>query len=195
MISFKIFLESLRNPSEVGAFKRGVSHLRTVDNRVTEWRGKLDPAFSKYGFKLIGEGKYGAVYENPKYSFIIKVFMRDTAYLKWLNFAKQNQDNPWVPKIRGKVVRLGSLFMAVRLEKLTPGGSSDDVYTADDEGNKAATKVVDFLEANSKLLDLHSGNVMKRGHQTVIVDPLYMWFKGGQFVIDPNDLSGLDSIL
>lgn len=195
MISFKVFLESLRNPSEIGEFKTRMSPYKEVDSRNQKWKIGLNKAFEKYGFRPVGEGKYGSVFENPKYPFIVKVFMRDTAYLKWLNFAKANPDNPYVPRIKGKVIKVGDLFMAVRLERLTKGGSFDDVYNAADGGNKHASKVVDFIEANSKLMDLHDGNIMKRGSQLVIIDPFYNFYRGGALAIDPNDLSEFKNIL
>lgn len=198
MISFKLLLEQLRNPKEIGLFKSATSHIKSVDSRDQSWQGTLPELFSKFGFHEVGSGKYGTVFIKDDYPYVIKVFMRDTAYLKWLNFCKQNPNNKYVPKIRGKVVKIGPTFMAVRLEKLTPykgtyNDPSEEIFKY--KNDEDAKQVADFLDKNAKLLDIHRGNVMSRGNQTVIIDPFYNWYKGGKLTIDPDDLSEFKDIL
>lgn len=194
-------MEQLRHPKEIGAFKKSVSHIKTVDARSQSWQGNLPALFDIFGFKQTGAGKYGTVFIHPRYPYVVKVFMRDTAYLKWLEFCKHNQSNKFVPKIKGKVIKIGNVFMAVRLEKLTPvthqptDYPSSILYDAADAGDEDAIKVADFFDMNAKLLDLHWGNVMMRGKQYVFVDPFYLWYKNGTFVMDPDDLSEFRSIL
>lgn len=195
MITTRELLSELSKPAEIAKFKGATASIQVVDAREQKWQMTLPELMNKFGFKLLGAGKYASVYGNDKYPYVIKVFMRDTAYLKWLAFAKQNQNNPWVPKIRGKVVRIGPTFMAVRLERLETGGKSSDLYDADARGEHDAVTVANFLESNAKLLDLHDGNVMKRGNQTVIVDPFYNFYRGGTFSIDPDDLSHYRDII
>lgn len=195
MITAKQLISELSKPAEIAKFKGATANIQAVDARDTKWQMTLPELMAKFGFKTLGTGKYAAVFGNDKYPYVIKVFMRDTAYLKWLAFAKQHQNNPWVPKIRGKVVRIGPTFMAVRLEKLDPGGKSSDLYDADARGEHDAVTVANFLESNAKLLDLHDGNVMKRGNQTVIVDAFYNYYRGGTFSIDPDDLSHYRDII
>lgn len=197
MISFKQFItEIFGKPREIGTFKDFVSNkYKEVDSRDSSWQFTLPSLMSKYGFRPINSGKYGYVFGNPSYPYIIKVFMKDTAYLRWLNFAKEHQDNPYVPKIRGKVGRLGSNFMFVRLEKLSGTGEESELYDAMDKGDHYAKQVVDFLEKNDHLLDMHGGNIMRRNNQLVIIDPFYNFFRSGKFSIDPNDVSDFKSIL
>lgn len=195
MITFTHLLESLRKPAEIGKFRQAVSSITSVDDTQTSWKGTVVQFMELFGFRPLGDGRYGYVFGNPKYPYVIKVFMRDTAYLKWLDWAKRHQDNPYVPKIRGKVIKIGNLFMAVRLEKLSPGGTANELYDRDEAGDPHATQVVDFLEANNKLLDLHDGNVMLRGKQLVIVDPFFNYIRGGMFSIDPDDLTNFKNIL
>lgn len=194
MITFNQLLESLRKPLEVRDFKNKVSRFDKVDTRDRSWQNNLKDAFAKYGFKPLGTGNYAAVYGHPSYPFVIKVFMKDAAYLRWLNYSKKNQDNPYVPKVRGKVVRISDNFMAVRLEKLTPAPAEMESWQFK-ENDPYLEKVFDFFDENAGLLDLHMGNVMARGKQPVIVDPFYNYYKGSGYTIDPDDLSGFRDIL
>lgn len=194
MISFTQLLESLRKPSEVRDFRDKISSFDKVDTRDQSWQNNLKSAFAKYGFKPIGTGNYAAVYGHPSYPYVVKVFMKDTAYLRWLDYAKKNQNNPYVPKVKGKVVRISNNFMAVRLERLTPAPAEMESWQFK-ENDPHLEKVLDFFDENAKLLDLHMGNVMARGKQPVIVDPFYNYFRGGSYTIDPDDLSRFKDIL
>lgn len=195
MITFKMFLESLRKPDELRKFRSTIgSKFKEVDSRDVSWQQPLTTMFARYGFKTIGTGKYGAVFGKDNHPYVIKVFMKDTAYLRWLNFAKMHQNNPFVPKIKGKVVKITDNFMAVRLEKLTPS-TSRMKYWDEDESNPHVSEILDFFDRNARLLDLHMGNIMARGDQPVIVDPFYNYVRGGNFSIDPNDTSGMNNIL
>lgn len=196
MITFRDKLEeSLRKPAEINQFRQAISNIKSVDNRENQWRGSAVEFLGRYGFKPLGSGKYGAVFANRSYPFVIKVFMKDTAYLLWLNFCKMHPNNPYCPKIRGKVVRLGDNFMAVRLEKLEDGGNPDQIYNMAQRGDKNAIQVVEFLNKYQKLLDMHSGNVMMRGDQLVITDPFYNFYKDGKFTMDPDDLVAFENIV
>lgn len=203
MITFsQLISEKLQKPAEIEQFKKQVSHLSNVDSRDVEWQFTLPELMSKFGFNNVGSGKFGTVFINPNYPYVVKIFMRDTAYLKWLDFCKRNQGNKFVPKIKGKVVKVGNLFMAVRLEKLRPADlpfdlpADAEIYKAADAGDRDALAVVHFLEANDRLLDMHGQNVMRRSNgQLVVIDPFYNWYRGGKFTIDPDDVSNFKAIL
>lgn len=198
MITFANLIESLRKPLGLAAFKKATAHIKNVDNREQEWSNTLLDIMDRYGWKPLGRGKYGVVFAKDNYPYIIKVFMKDTAYLKWLNFCKKNQDNPWLPMIKGKVVKVGTHFMAVRLEKLTPGGNTLDIYRAADNFDNNARTVVKELKSNNNLLDLHDENIMKRKGQTVIIDPYYNFRKEsgpGGFTMDAEDVREFTNIL
>ena len=114
MITFKQLIESLRKPAEIKQFLQATSGYKQVDSRFNGWQfDSLPQLMAKYGFKQLGSGKYGTAFAKSGYPYIIKVFMKDVAYLKWLDYCKLHQDNPWIPKIKGKVVRLGDMFLAV----------------------------------------------------------------------------------
>lgn len=152
----------------------------------------------KGGWNPVGTGYYSMVFENPKYPYVLKVFV-DKDYSRWLNAIHKIQSNPYVPKIRGKSIRLNSKAKAARLEKLDsllgendpifrnyvpPGveptldnviGGNKDVLQFQKEhhpGFAQALKLAHSLLGKYRSLDLHIGNFMKRGDTLVITDPL-----------------------
>ena len=201
MLNFKAYLQELRKPDEVSAFKKSVAKFTTVDVRDQSWSMTLPDAMKKYGFTKLGSGKYASVYGHPKYDYVLKIFMKDSAYLKWIEFVQKNKSNPYIPKIRGKVVKITPTFYAIRLEKLsrfTSGGKfmkdfseweRNPSFKSDD---KDIQDILDYFAKHKKLLDLHGENMMMRGNQLVIIDPFYNWFgkhKPGQYTIDPDDIN------
>ena len=73
-----------------------------------------------YGFTHLGSGSYGSAYEHPSYPWVFKVFKHDDPYLSFFKYARRNQNNPNLPRIKGSYIRIGGDAYAVRLEKLTP---------------------------------------------------------------------------
>lgn len=193
-------LRELRKPGEVDQFRKDAADLKSVDTRDNSWRINLDEYMSKYGFRTLGSGKYASVYGNESYPYVLKVFQKDSAYLRWIKFSLANKNNPYVPKIKGKVVKITPLVYAIRLEKLSPtfmSGEFADEYQQwmRDNSHRAQDpniqEILDFFANNKNLLDLHSENVMKRGNQLVIIDPFYNWFgkyEPGKYTIDPDDV-------
>ncbi|PCJ96828.1 MAG: hypothetical protein COA52_01055 [Hyphomicrobiales bacterium] len=209
-MSFKSYLVELRNPPEIKKYKDTVSDFKRVDNRF-DFRSGMPELFAKYAFKPIGSGKYAVVYENKKYPYIIKVFMKDTAYLKYLNWAKANQSNVFVPKIRGKVIKITDVIMAVRLEKLEEKSGFNKNYDSFIEAmldpewaiegkldltayitkhKKDLDKLALFISKNKKIADIHDGNILVRKDSTpVLIDPFYNYFRNGTFTMDADDIS------
>ena len=214
MKNFRTILAELRKPKEVDIFKSRVKGINTVDMRDESWRGTAPELMAKFGFKQVGLGNYAQVYENPSYPYVIKLFMKDTAYLTYLNWAKKNQRNKFVPKIKGKVVKLTNYIMAVRLEKLDfkkrNAAVTDLVHMARDPEDFAegitvyntisnsdndALALANLLGRHYNLRDIHYGNVAQRPNgQAVMVDPFYNYFSGGGFRIDPDDISRFKEI-
>lgn len=204
MKRFATFLDELNKPKEIDQFRKKVAHIDKVDTRDPSWMDSLHNLMKRRGFDLLGSGKYASVYGNANYRYVIKVFMKDSAYLRWVRFAMENKDNPYVPKIRGKVIKITPLIYAIRLEKLQPAYSmsgpfadayykwkKDRSYTS---GDPHIDEILEYFGANARLLDLHNENVMYRGSgankQLVIVDPFYNWFnkhRPGDYTIDPDD--------
>ena len=186
-------INELKKPNEITAFR----HLMKNQGSLTGWRDEIDQFMEKYGFKEVGSGAYATVFINDDYPFALKIFMKDSGYVEWLKFCKANQDNPFVPKVRGNLVKIYKTVYAVRMEKLKPIVLSDfsklivdnelnNLYyknvlikrekiqnnTIDLTGNKYIDSIIEIFKRNSKILDLHSGNMMKRDDgQIVIIDP------------------------
>ena len=151
---------------------------------------------TSYGFKHIGKGSFADAYEKPGYPWIFKMFNYDKAYFTYLNYALTHQNNPAVPKIKGKFIKIYEHTYVVRLEKLTrfevlPDGIRKLLYILqrrksindllDIERNWVEEQYPDIYKIYSDLskyvppfiFDFHEGNVMKRSNNTVVViDPL-----------------------
>ncbi len=159
-----------------------------------EWVQDLQNFLHHYGFKAIGSGAAGLVFENPKYPWILKIFRKDYAYLRWVKFCLAHPDNPYCPKFRGKVIRITDEFYAIRVERLSE--ISTHLYFEMEEeleqlmdGNPQnddpdLKEIAEFLNGNKKLLDFHQGNFMQRGNTPVVIDPLYNFFVNGKHLID-----------
>lgn len=150
---------------------------------------------SNHGFKNVGQGSFGAVYEKPGYPWVFKVFNNDPAYMHFLRYAMQHQGNPHLPKIRG-VMKIDNKTYVVRMENLKeiPLGSEPatklvkilhnmDSYGDLDEKDVAWIKntlpgihqfFMSFPLAGYEY-DIHYQNIMMRGNTIVLVDPLYDW--------------------
>lgn len=210
-------LDEMKKPKEVGLFRTVNSHIKDVDIRKLHdpsYLISLNQFMEAHGFSLLGTGNYGTVYEHPGYNYIIKVFMRDTAYLTWVNYCMQHQDNPYLPKFRGRVIKITDIFYAIRVEKLqyvlhrtnTKQVLDSWVYTLAKlkgevvpEGKEYLStdgqlnQVLDFILQHPKLKDIHAGNVMTRGNsQLVIIDPFYNYRVNNEFSIDPDDVKGFN---
>ena len=158
--------------------------------------------FQKYlvdnGFEPVGfVGSHGAAFMHPNYPWVLKLFTNDSGYLSFFKYAKQHQNNPYLPKIKGNIISINPKTSLVRLEKLSPVSFNDpeyedlfyilkSAYTITDltENEKIKTfmnlyypEVLEILIDLLKLypdtgLDVHRGNFMMRGDQLVILDPL-----------------------
>ena len=87
------------------------------------WHGDgtivLKELLKPYGFTPAGEGMYGSVFVHNSYPYALKAFVADdTGFLRWYKFCKANQDNPFVPKIRGSLIKLSPQHYGIRIEKL-----------------------------------------------------------------------------
>lgn len=73
------------------------------------------------GFKALGSGSFGTVWEHPKLSYVLKVFTSDDiAYADWIATAQQHKNNPHMPKfISPRIVRIVPGVVAIRMERLT----------------------------------------------------------------------------
>jgi hypothetical protein len=174
------------------------------DNELgTEWgdpRADAFSIFSKYlkkkGFKELGQGSFGATYTHRNYPWVFKLFYNDPSYFKFFEFVKANQGNPYLPKIKGKYIKITNGVYVVRVEKLESMNQNnpkhkmfkdavEDIYSPAHIKNRAIRiKKIDPLlydtlmkinkiRGTGEQLDLHNGNFMFRGDTGVIIDPIY----------------------
>lgn len=155
---------------------------------------------AKYGFEPIGSpGSSGFVAQHEDYPYVLKIFGNDTAYIKWLAFCKKNQSNPYVPKVKGAPLNLGSNVYAVRLELLKysyPFRQHNiamefrDAYVRYNKSEQIEDIDYDYIKSDPQLfvvfdaiksiistigggfLDMHEDNIMWRGNQFVVIDPV-----------------------
>jgi hypothetical protein len=182
------FSKGLFNPNDVNdAILTGKTDYRDVRFK------KFTEFMKQYGFVELGTGSFGAVYEKPGYPWVFKLFHRDPAYLTYLKYVMANQSNPAVPKIKGNVLKINDDTYAIRMEKLTklprpiPPNvkqilqiiSYTNKFSELSEENKKwlATyepNIYKIVKAMGSFYDLDIGinNIMMRGNQVVIVDPV-----------------------
>jgi len=159
----------------------------------------LSTHLAELGWTLIGHGQFSLVYGNPKFNYVLKIFTQDTpGSIEWLEYVVANQNNPFLPRVYGKMWRISHTAYAIRMERLMPFKSKTDPVFAkyiDPELQSRHWEEIfveentEFLEANWPDLasafetildlsqyngddDLNLSNIMKRGNSLVITDPV-----------------------
>lgn len=185
-------LHELQKPNEINLFKQQHD---PNDSSLKNWRLKLPEYMKKFGFEPLGSGTFGSVYGKTSYPFALKVFRSDFNYISWIEFCRNNPDNPFCIKSKGSPVRIIDDIFAIRIEKLTTYNKAS--YFADAiesrilgnimsptivkymdktlpgwEKDNNLKKIIKFLKFFGDDVDIHFENVMLRGRQPVIVDPL-----------------------
>lgn len=151
------------------------------------------------GYKKLGSGVYGTAFQRKsRPNEIIKLFSQnDEAYMAYVEFILENQDNPHFPKIIGKPMEITSDYYAVKMEKLEPvsrdtfdrkfyngleqylnGYDVTDSFTeayidAHPKFKEALDKLSNFKNQTHYEWDFHAGNIMWRNKTLVILDPLF----------------------
>lgn len=161
-----------------------------LQNSTESW--ELEDNLEAGGFKkyVIGTGLYSSVLSRPDLNYVVKIFYKDPGYETYLKYMTKYQNNPHVPKIRGKVMTVGRGFKVVRLERLEPYNYKpeqqrsleviDDYISMSKNRRQQAAKDFPYQQMIPVLddilqhtgLDMHSGNVMFRRSVPVITDPL-----------------------
>ena len=187
-------LHELKKPKEIDLL-RSYHQNAMIDN----WRDYANELLGPHGFKSVGVGYYGTVYVHPTYPFALKVFRKDSGFTEWFRFAKQNQSNPFVPKLKGQLVTiLKGYIYAVRMEKLerppNKFGRVDQNQLNEQSilfmkyfnyfnkrglpkdlpiiGDENIDSIFQIFSDNKDKLDLGPNNIMVRGDQIVVTDPL-----------------------
>lgn len=182
--------------NELVGYKNKPEYQAVKDTGFMFGYGGLKDKLDELGYKKynLGSGLYASVYARPEDNFVIKIFSPDMGYKRYLDYMQTNIQNPYVPKLRGKPVKLPNNFTLVRIEKLKEidmnlfteikylqnPKEGDHVYRAVrkkfEEKYPQFLNLLDDLKSMSKrgsglALDLHPGNIMMRGNLPVITDP------------------------
>jgi hypothetical protein len=151
---------------------------------------------NNYKEYMIGSGFFSGVFARPQDNYVIKIFQNDKGYNKFLKYILQNQNNPHIPKIKGKPITLLKKYKIVRIEKLSPitTPEQEEIFNklyhyinrkypngkADNQSEIKYTiknkypNIIPILEImidNKTILDFHKENMMFRGDTPVITDP------------------------
>jgi hypothetical protein len=155
-----MLLETLRKPSFISYIRNNAYPDKEGNNRNSIDESDVDfiELASQYGFKKIGIGYRSTVFGNPKYPYVIKLFVRDYGYMKYLKFCMDNKKNPYMPKIRGKVIKINNYMYAVRLEKLIPYG---DLPTTDKVKIESLAQMLFDIMEKGKNFDASYQNLIK----------------------------------
>ena len=153
----------------------------------------LQKKLEELGYKkyMLGSGIFGIVYARPEDNFVLKIYTTDRGYESFLKFIGDHKGSPFVPKLRGKPMRINR-YTLIRIEKLTEMPMDDYMAVnhylfstslmlrkvSTNELNKkfpGFTEFLDELKENAQLnhmgLDMHMGNIMMRGNTPVVIDP------------------------
>jgi len=179
--------------NELVGYKNKPEYKAVKDTDFIFGYGGLKDKLDNLGYKEyeLGSGLYGSVYARPQDNFVVKIFGPDAGYQRYLNYMQKNTMNPYVPKLRGKPIKLPNNFTLVRIEKLkeidmdfyteikyliTPSKEYDHIWRA--TRKKFEDKYPQFLNFIDELratpnvrLDLHPGNIMMRNNLPVVTDP------------------------
>lgn len=185
--------------NEIASYRHSELYRAVEPVRDTEYISDIYLRLRDLGYvkrdQILGQGIFGVVFKRPQDSYVIKLFKNDPAYRQYLKYVLQHQDNPHVPKIRGKLVkpyRDANLYL-VRIEELEPLEIYSPQYDVFEQARDyaldrvTATTQQDFREIYPRLasvlddvkhwgktIDLHDENIMVRpsDNMLVITDPI-----------------------
>jgi hypothetical protein len=162
-------------------------------------RDKLTAEMDRLGWTRAGTGLYAQVYSNPKFNYVIKIFDADNQeYVRYMSWVLQHQNNPFVPRLYGRVRRIGEHAYAVRMERLEHIyslsiygqylGPDVELHDEDpawqevlDRDNRPYLKqhwpqlaqVADYLDHyDLDFFNKFTDNIMRRGDTIVFTDPV-----------------------
>jgi len=131
------------------------------------------------GYDEIGSGCYGVVVSKPGVKHVIKICdtYDNSGYLAFLRFAVRNQGNRFFPRIYS-IEHFGDSFFVVKMEKLRPQKKIHERWELLELLGSSRTKDARVaLRVMNTLFwehcpDIHCDNIMSRGRQLVIIDPV-----------------------
>jgi hypothetical protein len=141
--------------------------------------------FIKRGFRLLGDGCYAAVFEsNTDPNLVYKI--GNTVQDPYLDYINANIASKHFPRIHKTYIDYENNYYLVIMERLDPLPVHKrktltldllEQFTGDKQTSCAMLEVVEHVnkllnEFGAIKLDLHSENIMMRGINPVITDPL-----------------------
>lgn len=76
---------------------------------------------NQYGWEVLGTGFNAAVAQHPHKPYVLKLFLNDLGYLKFIQFIESNNGNKHLPIINKTVKKIpGTRLSYVRMERLNP---------------------------------------------------------------------------
>lgn len=166
----------------------------------TASRRSISDKLEDAGYRLLGKGSSGSVFEIPgKPDKVLKIFREDSGFAWWVDYCRANAGkNPWLPRFRSAVTKISTHtsksvttdIYGVMIERLTSNTRDEIGYVI----NMMVYQSVDkrFIEEEdywmvsdpnliqiafdlrrfADSLDMRRENIMMRGDQIVIADPL-----------------------
>jgi hypothetical protein len=187
---FLQLLKQLRQKNALGDLMMIVETAGGLDEMTRpQTRQQVNQILTAAGYRRLGKGMFGAIYEKPGSQYVLKVFSAlDAAFLDFTKLARAHQDNPHFPKFYGKLVQVTNDYYAIRMEKLTPFNPhlfGDAGYALFDyiQDGKDGAELNDYPALKSacdlvrtKLLSIYvfdhkNEAFMVRGNTIVITDP------------------------
>lgn len=84
-------------------------------------RHRVEDVLMSRGFRKMGSGGFGSVWEVPGKPYVLKLFdVDDTAYQEFVTMAQRSNFNPHFPMFRGSPIPLTPQVRAIRMERLKP---------------------------------------------------------------------------
>lgn len=109
--------EIVGKPPQIGMFKSYVTNQKpNLLSGIS--RQYVTDLMDQQGFVKLGRGAFGTVYKHKDYHFVVKIFFEDKMYERWVRFSLASQDNPYVPRFKGTIMKMGEHIRAVRIEPL-----------------------------------------------------------------------------
>ena len=182
---YKAFASEPATDPKLKSWERDGAEVSKMETIMT----KLD----NLGYKQysLGSGFYAKVYARPQDDFVIKIFRQDPGYSRFIKYVFDHRNNPYVPKLKGKIIKLPNNYSLVRVEKLKRIDVdlfNGILFAANNPHDKPLIQsinqqypgLLDFIaelkdmvknSGNTIAFDLHRSNMMMRGETPVIIDP------------------------
>ena len=160
--------------------------------KLTDFTNKLKSL--GYDIDVKGLGRAGTVFKRLNDPYVIKIFHDDPDYMKYIKYVMDHQNNPHVPKVRGKLLKINDKTYAIRTEELQPyvavDGNEEDLLRSINDNTTWIDLVDDtYIRLELPLLhklfsdlakiygsnqstDLIPSNIMRRNDGTIVItDP------------------------